>query len=1027
MFRLAKYKNNNENINDNLIHSRWGNMKKSKLSLALLAALYVQAPSYAMAEEADAERAETTLTAKEKEAEKKAKQKKSDIEVITVGGMRSSEVAAINMKKFANTISDNLSAEDVGALPSASIAESLERLAGVTGNQDQGRSNTISVRGMGGAYTLTTLNEREIVSSFGSRSINLSLFPSAAVRRAQVYKTARASSLEGGISGHVNMETFKPLEVDRNIATFSASVNSGEQLQELTDGPKFGKNIDGLFSYHVNDDFAFSIGGSVRENVEYFDRLKNAEISGQVWAADFNNDGTDDFANPATTLTSNKRDTQQNSLFFAAQWAPTDDLVVSFDALSSNYDYQAFNNVWSSWGIGSKDKQVGDPALADIDPDTNFLMSGIARLDGVGKWDSSVLNEDATKAFGLNIDYVISDDLSMNLDVSHSSAKRFYSWRSAGGRYANSDDHPGINHYYNFDHYGEYGFEYLGSDFDGSAYNPDTYEFDQSQLVNAANDPDLWVFTGLSNGHNFMDSSVSAVKVDFTYDVDFAMFHQLKFGARYSENIKEAIEDKEEYLDYNTRQTRNGEAWYSDEEWAEVWGQISDVDWHAANTSLSDNPYQTLTKVNGFEDNFFIDAADIINAKSQYFPDRHISEQDRYASYDIEEDTIALYLEAAFAGEWYDGVFGVRYYETELEATSWQSDFTVLQKTKTDEDTGEQIPVDGQYLLQPGDNPGLVTSTNKYSDVLPTLNVNFRLIDDVVIRLGLGQAIIRPSLGEINSGIQLKSPGSPDQDFEEGEDGKSSGKTLGTAGNPYLNPIKSTQADISFEYYPTEWDMFAFALFHKDLDGIYETGATYIPIKGSFDKRGEEITLPLTAEQKAEGGSVSGWEFSFRQHLGGLSDYLQGFAISGNYMDFYHDATQDYNRSNPGQAPMWRSTELYYQPTGWLDSTYNVALTYDNGGDFNARLNLNQQGESAHNDGNDGKARLQMPSKNLSFSVRYKVTKEVTVFAQASNLTDEIVTNGNLSSDKLGVAHSDVIYEQSAQGRTWYAGVRVNF
>jgi TonB-dependent receptor len=1005
-------------------------MKKSKLSLALLAALYIQAPAYAFAEEAEVE-VETKLTAKEQAAKNKAAQKESDIEVITIGGMRSSEVAAINMKKFASTISDNLSAEDVGALPSQSIAESLERLAGVTGNQDQGRSNTISVRGMGGAYTLTTLNEREIVSSFGSRSINLSLFPSAAVRRAQVYKTARADGLEGGISGHVNMETFKPLEVDRNVATFSASVNSGEQLQDLTDGDKYGKNVDGLFSYHINDDFAISVGGSWRENTEYFDRLKNAEIMGQVWAPDYNNDGIDDFGNPATTLTSNQRNTQQDSIFAAAQYAPTDNLVISFDYLSSNYNYQAFNNVWSSWGVGTPDKLLGDPALADLNAG-NFLMSGTAALQGVGKWDSSVLNEDATKAYGFNVDYLISDDLSLNFDVSHSSAERFYSWRSAGGRYGNEDDHPGINHYYNFDHYGDYGFEYLGTDFDGSAYDPVTYELDESQLVNAANDPDLWVFTGLSNGHNFMDSAVSAVKVDLTYDVDIAMVHQLKFGGRYSENIKEAVEDKEEYLDYNTRapatgEESNGRTTFTDAEWGEVWGQISDVDWVAANTSLSDSPFSTMDKVKGFENNFFVDAADIINAKSQYFPDRVISEQDKFASYDIKESTIALYAQASFAGQWYDGIIGIRYYETELESTSWQSDFEVVQKFEIDEDTGEEVPVDGQYLLRPGDNPGYVTSTNEYSDFLPTLNVNLRLIEDFVIRIGLGKAMIRPSLGEINSGIQLKSPNSPDQDFPEGEDGKSSSKTLGTAGNPYLLPITSKQADISFEYYPTQWDMFAFAVFHKDLDGIYETGATYIPIQGSEDKHGDEIRLPMTAEQKAEGGSVSGWEFSFRQHLGGLTPYLQGFALSGNYMDFFHDAKQDYNRSNPGQAPMWRSTELYYQPAGWIDSTYNVALTYDNGGDFNARLNLNQQEGAAQRDGNDGKAKLQHPTKNLSFSVRYKATSQISVFAQASNLTNEVVTSGNLSSDKLGVAHSDVIYEQSASGITWYAGVRVNF
>ena len=988
-----------------MIHSRWGNMKKSKLSLALLAALYVQAPSYAMAEETEV--AKTELTAREKAAKVKTEQEQATIEVITVGGMRSSEVAAINMKKFATTISDNLSAEEVGSLPSQSIAESLERLAGVTGNQDQGRSNTISVRGMGGAYTLTTLNDREIVSSFGSRSINLSLFPGAAIRRAQVYKTARADSLEGGISGQVNMETFKPLEVDRNVASFSASVNSNELLQDMTDGDKYGKRVDGLFSYHVTDDFALSVGGSYREDPEYFEGIKNAEITGNVYPSDFNEDGIDDFSNPASTLNSKKRDTEQSSLFFAAQWAPTDNLVMSFDALSSNYDYMSSIFTNSNWGIGSKNRQLADPALADVDLETNYLMSGMAWGDSVGKWDASVTNEDKTQAYGFNVDYIISDNLAVDFDVSHSSADRVYGWGSGSGKYG-----EGMNHYFSFDHYGEdYGFAYLGSeDGDGTAYNSETYTLDQSQLTQNMNNPDLWQFNSLSNSIANTASAVSAVKVDLIYDVDLAMINQLKFGARLSKNTKEHIADDEKY-DENT----------------ENWDQISDLDFHARNTSLTDSPYQKLTGVQGYDEAFYFDVAQVLSDKAAFFPERVIDDNDKFESYDLEENTTALYVQASFAGDWYDGVFGVRYYETDLKSTSYQSDFSIEQKTKTNPDTGEEVPDGDNWKMKPGNNPGFVTSTNKYSDVLPTLNVNLRLIDDVVIRIGAGKAMIRPSLGEIHSGIKLKDPNDPEQDISAGEDGENSSKTLGTAGNPYLNPITSTQADISFEYYPTQWDMYAFATFYKDLDGIYGTGATYIPIEGSEDKNGDEITLPMTAEQKAEGGSVSGWEFSFRQHLGALTPYLQGFALSGNYMDFFHDAKQDYNRSNPGQTPAWRKTELYYQPAGWIDSTYNVTLTYDYGKDFSARLNLNQQEGAARNDGNDGKASLQMPSKNLSFQVTYRIMDEVTVFAQAANLLDEATTYGNLSSDKLGEAHPDMTYEQSHRGVTWYTGIRLNF
>ncbi|WNC69185.1 TonB-dependent receptor [Thalassotalea nanhaiensis] len=977
-------------------------MKKSKLCLALLAAIAVQAPSYAFAEEAEAVEVTAEKTAKEKAAEKEAALKEDEIEVITVGGMRSSEVAAINMKKFANTISDNLSAEEVGALPDQSIAESLERLTGVTGNQDRGRSNTISVRGMGGAYTLTTLNDREIVSSFGSRSVNLSLFPSASIRRAQVYKTARADSLEGGIAGHINMETFKPLEVDKNIRTISATVNSNtlyddltsakeedaHLFKELTDNDKYGRNLQALVSHHITDDIAVSIGGSFRDDIRYIEGIKNGElVTNMGWLTDWNDDGVnDEIANPASTLSSKKFDIRQESIFAAAQWAPTDDLMVSVDYLTSTYDYTMDMAIMSHWGLASGVSHV-DPTMADIDPDTHYVMSGIASVNSLGKWDANVLNNDETEVFGINTKYQLTDDLHLNFDVSRSTADRFYSWRAGNGKYA-----ANMNHYLAFDHYNdEYGFEYLGSEpSDGNAFNPDTYELDQSQLTNVMNNPDLWNFEGLSNGHNFMESEVSAVKFDITWDTEFGIFHQFKVGARYSENTKDHIADSEKY-DQNT----------------ENWDQISDVDFHALNRTITTKPFQKLTKIKGYDEIFAFNPGQILSDKAEYLPARVMDDADKIESYELEENTTAFYVQTSFAGQWYDGTFGLRYYKTELESSSWQSPFYL---TPTDETMNEFELIIGELEW--------ATEKNEYEDILPTLNVNLRLIDDVVIRIGAGKAIIRPSLGDINSSVALN-----DNGFDENQPTNS--RSLGRAGNPYLDPIESKQADISFEYYPTRWDYYALAGFYKDLDGIYETGANYIPAEGMFDQDGNPLALPVTSQVKAEGGTVSGVEFSFRQNLGGITKYLKGFALSGNYMDFYYDAEQDYNPREPGDGPLDRPTELYYQPLGWIDSTYNVALTYDYGGKFNARLNLNQQEYQARPEGD--KASVQWPSKNLSLSLRYKVSQSFQVFAQAANLLDEETTSGNLYSDKVGTAHPNFILEQTHRGISWYAGVRANF
>jgi len=968
-------------------------MNKSKLSLALLAALYAQYPSYTSAAETDED---TPKTAREKAAAREREQRAADENVIVIGGMRSSEVAAINMKKFADTISTALSAEEIGALPEQSIAESLEKLTGVTGNQDKGRSNTVSVRGMGGAYTLTTINGREVVSSFGSRSVNLSLYPSAAIRKAQVYKTAMADSLEGGISGTVNMETFKPLSTDKNLRSFSATIDGNQLYHDLTTGDKYGKKLDGFFSQHVSDTFAISAGASYRNSVRYIESIKNAPVLQNLgWTTDWDGDGDrDEIANPASTLNSKLFDIDQTSIFAAAQWELTEDVLISFDYMGSDYNYTMNGLAFSHWGLTSG-AQLVDPALADIDPNTGYVMSGIASVTNIGKWDANVLNDDATDVAGLNFNISLSEDLQLEVDLSRSTSERMYSWRSGGGKYA-----EGINHYLAFDHHGnEYGFEYLGSDLGGNAFDAGTYTLDQSQLTSVINDPSLYNFEKISNTRSWTTSEVDALKMDLTYDTDIGLFHQFKLGARYSENSKKYVTDEEKY-EAST---------LTAEEFAAI---IGDNDFSVLNTTLTNNPYQLLNNIKGFDEVFYFNVGDILRDKADILPERVIDIQDQFNAYDLTETTFAAYVQGRFAGDWFDGIIGVRYYETELESTSLVSDYTIEQVGET------------EFELFLGNDPALVTNTNKYSDILPTLNVNLRFIDDVVIRIGAGKAMIRPTIAELGSNINFNN-NADGQNFDTRNTERLESRVLGKAGNPYLNPITSTQADISFEWYPSRWDYVAVATFYKELDGIYEQGATYIPVAGMQDSSGNPLVLPLLSQVKVDAGTVKGWEFSFRQNLGQYFDLLEGVALSGNYMDFSSGAVQDYNPRNEGQNPLDRPHELYWTPVGWIDSTYNFAVTYDHGKKFSARLNLNQQSEMARRDGNDYS--VQLPHKNLSLSLKYKISKSFTLFAQAGNLLNEATTSGNLSSDKVGVAHPNFIFEQSHRGISYYFGVRGNF
>ncbi|MDE0880577.1 MAG: TonB-dependent receptor plug domain-containing protein, partial [Sphingomonas bacterium] len=66
---------------------------------------------------------------------------------IVVTGFRASLETAVAEKKNRDQIVESISAEDIGKLPDASIAESIARLPGLTSQRVSGRANVISIRG----------------------------------------------------------------------------------------------------------------------------------------------------------------------------------------------------------------------------------------------------------------------------------------------------------------------------------------------------------------------------------------------------------------------------------------------------------------------------------------------------------------------------------------------------------------------------------------------------------------------------------------------------------------------------------------------------------------------------------------------------------------------------------------------------------------------------------------------------------------------------------------------------------------
>jgi iron complex outermembrane receptor protein len=114
-------------------------------------------------------------------------------EIVVTGKYRASLIDSIYTKRNSTSIVEAISAEDIGKLPDSSIAEAISRLPGLAGQRLDGRTSSISIRGLGEDFSTATLNGREQVSISDNRGIEFDLYPSEIMSGVTVYKTPEAS------------------------------------------------------------------------------------------------------------------------------------------------------------------------------------------------------------------------------------------------------------------------------------------------------------------------------------------------------------------------------------------------------------------------------------------------------------------------------------------------------------------------------------------------------------------------------------------------------------------------------------------------------------------------------------------------------------------------------------------------------------------------------------------------------------------------------------------------------------------
>ncbi|RAJ96942.1 TonB-dependent receptor plug domain-containing protein [Aliidiomarina maris] len=120
-------------------------------------------------------------------------------EVMRVRGSQQSMSSALARKRDSIQLVDSIVAEDIGKLPNNNVVEALQYVPGVqVGTRSAGELAGLSIRGLG--HVVTTINGRQVFSSSG-RGFAMQDIPATMVASMDVFKTASADMVEGGIGG----------------------------------------------------------------------------------------------------------------------------------------------------------------------------------------------------------------------------------------------------------------------------------------------------------------------------------------------------------------------------------------------------------------------------------------------------------------------------------------------------------------------------------------------------------------------------------------------------------------------------------------------------------------------------------------------------------------------------------------------------------------------------------------------------------------------------------------------------------
>ncbi|MFT5711790.1 MAG: iron complex outermembrane receptor protein [Glaciecola sp.] len=897
------------------------------------------------------------------------------IEVIEVRGLISSLKKSFSDKKEALVVSDGISAEDLGKFPDQNVAESLQRITGVSIDRNGGEGQLISVRGFGPQFNLVTVNGRQMASERSGREFSFDTLAAELISGANIYKTSLAENQTGGIGSFINLNTARPFELDGFKAVGSIKATN-DSLSESTT-PSFSGLVSntfmderlGLLLSFSSQDRDAQINQADTRGYYRVDRIATNDFDA---ATNTGKEAFNVYVPRNLDLVSNEEERKRTSGTLVVQFAATEDLELTFDGLYSKFEVNSQVSNYANWFTPGNFRDF------EVDPETETVVywSHNSATDpaGGGSGATDFVQQGLDRnvkisAFGFNADWDITDSFNADFDISTSEAEDLSGDQS---RVFTVMGYPN-GYVYDFTQGGD--IPSLMSDGISGPF--------------VSGDADKLRAHYVERGGDERVDEITEMRADFTYKPDSETFTRLKFGFYTQDRTKSSKIFQSPslpncfYCGYGIPVPDGIATLVSPNDWFEgIPSSFFGYDVDAYLDFLSSDA--AITAQTDLRNTFGLgeDPADNIAAFAAL---NYYTPVELGTSFEIQEDIRAAYADFVFQGDLGDVPWtvnlGFRYTETDSKASGLQAKLLDIRDNPTDGTILDQVyseDTNGQRISSP------ISISNSYSNLLPSLNVKFQIEDDMLLRFAYSETLTRPTMSAMRpvTNIGTTRPGI----------------LLAAGGNPNLQPFLSTNWDVSYEWYYGDASAVSIGIFSKEVNGFI----TNVTADEELSLQSGSYIFSVNRPRNGETAKVDGLELAWT-HV-----HESGFGFQVNATIVNSDAEIDI--SNTAQT---------FALEGLGDSQ-NAILFYEKDA-FQARVAFNNRNSFLQtlSNGDTGEPEFVDDYGQWDISASYDINENFTLLFEGVNITDEYT-------EKFGRIQSHFT-EQVRTGTRYSIGIRGAF